>query len=204
MIEQDYLDILDLVRPSNPLIAQAMQQRLQQPSPFTEQFSPFSFGIASSELPIQVYNLFRPTPWFLVAVPDGYWGEGMMRASIRRKQIVQSRPELCFHATPSTNQSSVEEFGLLPGIALAREGRSRMFADSPYYIYAAPSEQFAREWCERFEGDEFLIYPIHCGTAEIDLFVDPCSVNSSTGVVSGYILDTMEVPPHVLGTAIPV
>ena len=78
-----------------------------------------------------------------------------------------------------------------------------MFADSPYYIYASLSEQDAREWCERFEEEEFLIYPVRSGVAGINLFIDPCSVDTSRQIVSGYILDTVHVPSNLLGEAIP-
>lgn len=202
MIEQDYNNVLNLMSQSFPSVAAAMEERLNHPGPFTDELSPFSFPVASSELQPEVYSLLRPTNWFLVAVPDAYFGEGMLMASIRRKQFVQA-PEMCFHATPATNRDSVEDRGLLPGITLGTGGRSRMFADSPYYIYASLSEQDAREWCGRFEEDEFLIYPVRSGVAGIDLFIDPCSVDTSRQIVSGYILDTVQVPSNLLGEAIP-
>lgn len=203
MTELDVSEILNQLG-SHPAIAQAIRERLQHSTPFGGQFSPFSFAIASTDLPMQMYDFFRPTPWFLVAVPDPYFGEGKLRASIRRKQVVRPRPDFCFHATPTSNQRSVEQHGLLPGISLGREGRCSTFADSPYYIYASLSVRDAREWCERFEEADFLIYPIRCGAAGIDLFVDPCSVNTSTNTVSGYIIDAIHVPRSVLGTAIRV
>ncbi|MEQ8853599.1 hypothetical protein [Gimesia sp.] len=201
MNEQDYNNVLDLMRKPFPCVAEAMEERFRQTASFGDKYSPYSFAVASTKLQPKVYDLLRATDWFLAAVPDNYFGEGMLRASVMRKEFVP-RPQLCFHSTPAKNQKSVEKHGLLPEISVDGEGRSKMFADSPYYIYASLSEQEARGWCERFKEEEFLIYPVHSGVAGINLFIDPCSVDTDRQIVSGYILDTIRVLPDFLGEAI--
>src|SRR5262245_60785773 len=110
----------------------------------------FSFAVPGSEMTPKVYDFFRPTEWFIVSVPDKFFGEGMEMATIRKKRFVEPSPRTCYHVTPVANQRSIEANGLMPGYKLNKQGRAKLFADSPYYIYASLTETDARDWCRRF------------------------------------------------------
>lgn len=189
--------IIESISRSLPSVGEAMRQWLDEFFGDRDEMNYFSFALPLGEMATEVYDWFRPTPWFIAAVPDRFFGEGMARGCIRAKQFVEPLPSICFHATPVSNKSSIESQGLLLGVVLGRTGRLRMFADSPYYIFASLTEPDAREWCLRFTEEEFLVYPVQIGKAGIRLFVDPCSV-SGDGEVSGFIIDAVCVKPQFL------
>jgi len=184
-------------------IRQAMSDRLDDAFKGQEALRLFSFALPGAEMTPDIYDYFRPTGWFIVSIPDRYFGEGMQRTTIRPKLFVQPSPSICYHATPKSNQESIKGSGILPGFKLNKTGHGKMFLDSPYYIYASLTEQDARDWCGRFTEEEFLIYPLQIGKAGIRLFVDSCSVDWNTGVTSGYIIDALHIPPHLLASPIP-
>ena len=162
----------------------------------------FAFALPKVQMSPQVYDYFRPSEWFIVAVPEPLLGEGMARVTIREKFYIIPSPGVCYHATPFTNRESIERSGLLPGIKCNKQSRSRMFADSPYYIYASLSEEDAQDWCGRFEEEQFLIYPVQVGKARIRLFVDPASVDEINRVISGCIIDSPHVLPEFLDSPV--
>jgi hypothetical protein len=183
-------------------VGHAMTGRIEEAFKNSAELRLFSFAVPQSQMTSEVYDHFRPSDWFIVSVPDAFFGQGMERATIRKKCFVLPSPGVCYHATPLTNRQSIERSGLLPGFKCNKQSRGKMFADSPYYIYASLSEREAQDWCRRFAEESFLVYPVQVGKAGIRLFVDPASVDEMNKVISGYIIDSPHVPPELLDSPV--
>jgi hypothetical protein len=162
----------------------------------------FSFAVEGRDMTPAVYDFFRYSDWLLLSLPDKFLGAGKERASLRKKRYVTQPVTVCYHATPAENRAGFQERGLLPGYKVNKGGRGAMFKDSPYYIFVSPTANHAIDWCERFgQPGKYLIYPVHLANSPtpIRVFADPLSVNTHTGSIEGFILETDEIEPGLLG-----
>ncbi len=161
------------------------------------------FYLPAATLSLDMVTSFHGTSFLLVPMPSNDFG-GQLHVSIRSKDILSEPPATCFHATPLRNESRIRILGLLTGYAAGVAPRSRNYADSQFFIYAATTENEARQWyCDRLgDSEPGVLIPIDIQRLACRLVCDPCSRGPT--MTHGYILETAFVPPLFLGPSLPV